>query len=86
MKTAEITLRLDQVEGLKRVAELTGRSEEELIRSGIDIVIAREVAQAMKDRGLANMLSGDVPQPVAELRLAWAQLREQADKFAANEV
>ena len=86
MKTAKIKLRFDQVEGLKRVAELTGRSEEELIRSGVDIVIAKEVAQAMKDRGLATMLTGEVPQPVAELRLAWAQLREQADKFAANEV
>ncbi len=85
MKTAEIDLRFDQVAGLKKVANLTGRTEGELIRSGIDIVIAKEVAQAMKDRGLAKMLGADLPQPVVELRLAWAQLRAQADKFAAGE-
>ncbi len=85
MKTAEIALRFDQVAGLKTVADLTGRTEGDLIRSGIDFVIAKEVAHAVKANGLAKMSAASgIPESVAELQQAWAELRAQATKFAAR--
>ena len=86
MKTAEIALRFDQVAGLKTVADMTGRTEGDLIRSGVDFVIAKEVAAVVKDSGLAKLSAvAGIPESVAELREAWAELRAKADKFAASQ-
>lgn len=85
MENAKIALRFDQLASLRSVAEMTGRSESELVRSGVDFVIAKEVARAVREKGLAAMSQqAGMPEPVADIQQAWAELRERASKVAAG--
>lgn len=85
MKKAQVALRVDQLAGLKNVADMTGRSESELIRSAVDIVLAQNIANTVNDRQPKGA-PGDMPNPVIEIREAFAELKVRAGGLAANEV